>query len=192
MLPDPLASAGFWNIGAWALPAAMLSVCSAAVFATVFVSVQLGGTDQGFVLPLPWTAIIGTAGAVLGWVIVVVCRRRPGRLWPRIWALGLACANSFIAILAVTVRESLWSSALAVAGFSAAVALAPRLARLRPDSPMVQRIAPLSLLILLIVVPSSCALRRALAGHTQEKVYRGSLHAAPESSPMAGLRRGKG
>lgn len=31
-LPDPLQSVGFWNAGAWALPAAMLSWASACVF----------------------------------------------------------------------------------------------------------------------------------------------------------------
>jgi hypothetical protein len=180
VLPDPLAGTGFWNMGAWALPSTMLSACSAAVFAAVFVSFQLGGAKGGaFVFPSLWTAIIGGAGALLAWVVVVICRRRPGRIWPRVWALFLACANTSITLVGLIARQSAWPAALAVAGFTAAIALTPRLVKLRPDSAMVQRIAPLSLLILLIAVPSSCAVRRALTRDVEGNVERGAVHVRP-------------
>ena len=50
-----------------------------------------------------------------------------------------------------------------VAGFAAAVSLSPRLLKLRPDSLWVQRIAPLSLLfVLLLVLPAAGTLRHSI------------------------------
>lgn len=170
-LPDPLASAGVWNVGAWALPAAMLSLCSALVFASVIALLQFVGVQQElFVLPFPGALAISAAGALLAWVIVYRCRRRPGRLWPRIWALMLAVANSIITIVGLVYRDRSWALTLAVAGLASAIALAPRLAKLRPDSAMVQRVAPLSLLILFIIVPSALAVRNAIARQTADRV----------------------
>lgn len=169
--PEPLASTGVWNVGALALPGTMLSFCSAAVFAMVFGFLQLGGARQElFVAEPPVGAAIGAVAAAIAWVIVVRCRRRPGRLWPRIWALTLASANSVIAILAMLFPSRSWSLTLAVAGLSASAALTPRLGKLRPDSPWVQRVAPLSLAIVLIMLPSSCAVRQVIAKKTEDRV----------------------
>ncbi|HEV7766158.1 MAG TPA: hypothetical protein VGQ76_14230 [Thermoanaerobaculia bacterium] len=171
--PEPLASTGIWNVGALALPATMLSICSAAVFAMVFGFLQLGGARQElFVVKSPVAAIVGGIAAFISWIIVYRCRHRPGRLWPRLWGLALASLNSAIAVLALIFPDRSWSLALAVAGLSAAMALTPRLGKLRPDSVWVQRVGPLSLAIVLVMVPSSCAVRSAIAKNTEDRVER--------------------
>jgi hypothetical protein len=174
VLPEPLAGTALWNLGTFALPSTMLSIASAAVFATVWGFLQLGGAEQElFVLPPPYTSIIGLVAAALGWLIAVRCRRRPGRIGPRIWTLVLASLSSAIALLAFFLHDRSWLLALAVAALAAAATLAPRLAKLRPNNPMVQHIAPLSLLmILLVILPSSCAVRRVIAKGTERRVDR--------------------
>jgi len=172
-LPEPLASTGFWNVGSFALPATLLSFSSALVFALVFAFLQSGDASQKlFVLPLPGTALIAAVAAALGWIIVRNCRNRPGRLWPRVWALLLTCSSAAIMLLGLVFHDRSWVLALAVAALSAAVALAPRLIKLRPNNAMVQRIAPLTLLVLLVIVPSSCGVRRMIARKTEERVDR--------------------
>jgi hypothetical protein len=171
VLPEPLASMGVWNVGNFALPSTMLSVASAAVFAIVFGFLQLGSGHELFVLPSPDTFLIAAAATLLAGLIVFQCRRRPGRIGPRIWALALLCLNGVAAILGYVFHDQSWALALAVAGLAAAITLAPRLIKLRPDSAMVQYIAPLSLLmILLIILPSSCAVRRVIAKGTESRV----------------------
>jgi len=172
VLPEPLASAGLWNVGTFALPSTMLSVASAAVFGVVFAFLRAGGAEQElFVLPSPYAFVIGTAAAALAWCIALRCRHRPGRIWPRIWALALACLSSVTALLGLLFHDRAWALALAVAALAATAALAPRMAKLRPDSAMVQHVAPVSLLmILLVILPSSCAVRRMIAGQTEHRV----------------------
>jgi len=171
VLPEPLAGVGVWNVGARALPAVMLSVCSAAVFALVLLFLRLGRAYELFVLQFPGTAIIGAIAAALSWGVAAKCRRRPGRLWPRIWALVLACLNSVIALLGLVFPDRSWALALAVAGLAAAATLAPRLVKLRPDNPMVQWVAPISLLmILLVILPTSCVVRRTITSKTEQRV----------------------
>ena len=172
-LPEPLASTGLWNVGSFALPATLLSFSSALVSVIVFAFLQSGGASRKLVvLPFPGTALIAAVAAALAWVIVWSCRNRPGSLWPRVWALFLTCSSAMVAVLGLIFHDRSWVLALAVAALSAAVALAPRLVKLRPNNAMVQRIAPLTLLILLVIVPSSCAVRRAIAGKTEERVDR--------------------
>ena len=172
LLPEPLAGGGLWNVGTFALPSTMLSVASAAVFGAVFGFFRLGGAEQQlFVLPFPYTSLIGTAAAILAWCIALRCRHRPGRIWPRIWALALASLSSAIAVLGILIPDRSWVLALAVAALAAAATLAPRLAKLRPDSAWVQHVAPLSLLmILLVILPSSCAVRHIIAKETERRV----------------------
>lgn len=170
-LPEPLAGVGMWNIGALALPAVMLSICSAVVFAVVLLFSLLGDRQELFVLPFPGTLVTAAVAAVTAWLIGLRCRRRPGRMGPRIWALVLACLNSAIALLSLVFPSRSWVLALAVAGLAAAATLIPRLVRLRPDSAMVQWIAPVSvLLILLVILPASCAVRQAIVRKTEERV----------------------
>jgi hypothetical protein len=170
-LPEPLASTGVWNVGALALPAVMLSTCSAVVFALVLFFLRIGSRQELFVLPFPGTFVTGAIAAVISWVIALKCRRRPGRLWPRVWALALAFMNSAVALLGLVFHDRSWALALAVAGFAAAATLVPRLAKLRPDSLMVQWVAPLSvLMILLLILPTSCVVRRTITRKTEQRV----------------------
>lgn len=171
VLPEPLASMGVWNVGNFALPSTMLSIASAVVFAIVFGFLQLGSEHELFVLPSPEAFVIAAAATALAGLIVIQCRHRPGRIGPRIWALALVGLNGVAAVLGYIFHDRSWALALAVAGLAAAITLAPRLIKLRPDSAMVQYIAPLSLLmILLIILPSSCAVRRIIAKGTENRV----------------------
>jgi hypothetical protein len=171
VLPEPLARTGAWNIGTLALPAVMLSACSAAVFALVLLILGMGSRHELFVLQFPGVFVTGAVAAVLAWAIAFRCRRRPGRLWPRLWALCLACLNSTIALLGFVFHDRSWALALALAGLAAAATLLPRLLKLRPDSPMVQWVAPLSaLMILLLILPTSCGLRRTIEKRTEQRV----------------------
>ncbi|HEX9984993.1 MAG TPA: hypothetical protein VGF69_17155 [Thermoanaerobaculia bacterium] len=171
ILPGPLTGAGVWNVGALALPAVLLSACSAAVFATVLLFLRMGSARELFLLPFPGAFAIGAVAAAIAWMIALKCRRRPGRLWPRIWVLLLAAFNSAIALLATAFHDRPVILALAVAGLAAAATLVPRLGKLRPDSPLVQWVAPLSVaLILLFILPASCAVRRAITEKTEDRV----------------------
>ena len=169
--PDPLQSDGGWKIGTLALPVTMLSACSATVLAVVYALLELVGNDQElFVLPTPGTFIVGAVAAALAWLIVHRCRVRPGRLWPRLWALGLACLATVVAVMGLVLPGSARLLTLAVAGLGAAIALLPRLVKLPPDNAMVQHIAPLGMLIALLIVPSACAVRRTIAEQTKKRV----------------------
>lgn len=172
-LPDPLARAGLWNVGALALPAVMLSACSATVFALVLVILRTGSARELFVLQFPWTFVVGAAAAAGTWWIAWKCRPRPGRLGPRVWALTLAGLNSAIALIGLVYHDRAWSLALSVAALAAAATLAPRLVKLRPDSAMVQWVGPLSVaMILLLILPTSCVVRRTITTSTEERVER--------------------
>lgn len=173
-LPDPLDGVGLWGIGTFALPAPLLSAASAFSFAVVWAVLQLQPAKRAlFVLPFPWGFAIGAVAAGLAGWIAVSCRRRPGRRWPRIWSLMLAGASTVFALLAAIFPAEPWSLTLVVAALAAAFTLAPRLVKLRPDSPMLQRIAPLTLLlVLLIVLLTAWKVRDAVADQTAERVDR--------------------
>ncbi len=173
-LPEPLQSEGFFSIGTWALPAALLSAASLCIFIVALVFLQrnaqlrtlfrleLGNLcADSTVCPI----IIATLTALLAWTIVVICRRRPGHIWPRLWALFLALLTTGVAIgLYSGVRPGLVSllHAMAVACLAATLTLTPRLWRLHPDSPWVQRVAPISLLfVLLVILPVTYSMGRA-------------------------------
>jgi hypothetical protein len=169
--PDPLGRAGPWTWGAWALPAAALSAASAAAFAIVFLYLAWDSRLRSLFVLHRWTAAgWAAASAVLAWLVVVRCRRRPGRRWPRRWALLLALLASGSCALAL-LRPSPWVHCLVVAGFAAALTLAPRLLKLHPDSRWVQRIAPLSLLaVLLLALPAAGMVRHSIAESEQAEV----------------------
>ncbi|HEX2835315.1 MAG TPA: hypothetical protein VHW00_20035 [Thermoanaerobaculia bacterium] len=173
-LPEPLAANGIWALTTFALPSAQLSVASAAIYFVVFLFLQAGGRDQHlFVLPWPGAACVAAIAAALSWGIAARCRHRPGRVWPRVWALILAALTSLATILGVIFHERSWVLSLSVAGLAAAATLAPRLLKLRPDNALVQRIALLSMVVIaVLILPSACAARRAIAKQTEERVER--------------------
>ena len=126
-----------------------------------------------FVLPLPRGALIAALAAGLAWWIASRGRRRPGRIWPRLWALFLAGLNSLTTAVALLLPGRSWPLALAVAGLAAALTLAPRLVPLRPDSAMLQRVTPLSVLgVLLLILPLSCAAGNGIVGKRRHDVER--------------------
>ncbi|MFO1429797.1 MAG: hypothetical protein U1F76_06610 [Candidatus Competibacteraceae bacterium] len=173
-LPEPLQSEGFFGIGTWAPPAALLSAASIVVFTVVLVFLQrnaqlraLFRLDLGALCPEPSLCAIAVTvlTALLAWVIVLICRRRPGPVWPRLWALFLALLATVVTIgLCIGMPPTLMSllHAVAMACFAATLTLTPRLLPLQPDSPWVQRIAPWSLLFVLVVVlPFTYSMGRA-------------------------------
>jgi len=162
-LPDPLQS----SLGTWAPPAVSLSATSAGVGLLVLGFLQRNADLRGLFNiaivdnPSHNRAIaIGLAlfAAALAWRIALRCRLRPGPLWPRLWALSLALAATAVAALQCLGPPPAWMSladAADAACFAAVLALWPRLLRLPPDSPWVQRVAPASLvLVLLAVLPT--------------------------------------
>ena len=170
VLPEPLSADSVWTRATFALPAAQLSVTSFAVLVTVFAFLQVGREHALFVLPATATFAIAAFAAALAWSIVLRCRHRPGRRAPRMWALFLAGFTSTVALLALLCRMSPIVLAFAVAGLTAALTLAPRLIKVQPDNAMAQRIAPLSLLAALIILPAACAVRHAVAQQTSRRV----------------------
>lgn len=171
-LPDPLAGTGFLNIGTWALPAVALSVASAVVFAIVVLFLQHDMEIRSFfILPRMASFPLAAFSAALAWVIVLQCRRRPGRPLPRLWALALAILNSAIALLVLVFPKSSWSNALLVAGIAAGVTLLPRLVKLRPDSGMVPLVAPLAFVgVLLLVLPTVWTTGRTITEKNRSRV----------------------
>ena len=166
-LPDPLQGGGWLGrLGTLAPPAVSLSFASATVAALVFGFLQRNADLRGL-FKIAFTDNpssdhdirlgLGLFAALLAWAIVLRCRRRPGPLWPRGWALALALLTSGLAAIQ---GFSLWPGqtplldAATLASLAAALALWPRLLRLHPDNRLVQSIAPLSLsLVLSAVLP---------------------------------------
>lgn len=155
-IPDPLEASGFRRLWTLSLPAVALSAASAVVFVLVPAFLMHDREMQElFVLPGRTGLALALVAALLAWGIVLTCRRRPGRPWPRWWCLFLALVNTALCILGLRIQESSVLDALSVAGLAAAVTLVPRLVKLRPDSSWVQLIAPLSFLgVLLVVLPA--------------------------------------
>lgn len=170
-LPEPLGSMGVWSAVNFSLPSRMLSLASAFVLSVVAVSLQLGHGHELFVLPRPGTFVIGMIAAGLSWWIGIRCRPRPGRLGPRLWTIFLAVFNTIVAVAGLVWFDRASVLALAVGGLAAAVTLAPRLLKVRPDSAVIQNVAPFTaIMILLLVLPSACAVRHAIATATADRV----------------------
>ncbi|MFL6244772.1 MAG: hypothetical protein ACJ74H_02015 [Thermoanaerobaculia bacterium] len=171
-MPEPLTAGGVWGLTTIGLPSTQLSAASAALFVVVFAFLESGGAEQNlFILPWPGTATIAAIAAILSWTIAIRCRRRPGRVWPRAWALFLASANTATVAAAIVFRDQSSVLALAVAGLAASAALAPRLLKLRPDSPLIQRVAPLSMVVIAVaILPSTCAARRTIVKRTESRI----------------------
>lgn len=145
-LPDPVGG-GWWNPGAWALPALTISAASAVVLVVVLWFLQRNATMRSLFV-LPWYAGAGIALLALLLASLVVWRgsRRPGRLAPRLWALLLALVSLAALVSVCAFPRSSWPHAMAVASLAAAVTLTTRMVRLRPNSALVQSIAALSVL----------------------------------------------
>lgn len=170
-IPDPLQRGGWISlIGTLAPPAVTLSTASLLVCAIVFGFLQRNpelraifslqamfgettGEGQGW----QRLAVLGAglATACLAWLIVLRCQRRPGPIAPRLWALflaGLTSAWAVLQCLSPWPNNAPWLDAATVASFAATLTLLPRLLRFHPDSAWLQRIAPLSLLLVLLAV----------------------------------------
>lgn len=153
-LPSPLGQMGLWDkIGTWSLPASSLSLASAFVFLVTVLFLQRNQEMRSLFMLPRWTGLlIAAVASGLTWVIVVLCSRRPGRHWPRVWAIVLAVLNSAFLLFLAASLEVTWINAMSVAGAAAALTLLPRLLKLTPDSPWIPRIAPLAGLVVLLPV----------------------------------------
>ena len=172
-LPSPLDKIGFWEkVGTWALPASSLSLASALVFAVTLVFLQRNREIRAlFVLPRWPGFVIMAVVAGLAWTIVILCGRRPGRLWPRAWALFLAGLNSLVLALLSVFPEVTFLNAVGVAGAAAVLALLPRLVPLSPDSHWIPKIAPLAgLLVLLPVLFVASCVGESIAASKRDRV----------------------
>ncbi|HBL29419.1 MAG TPA: hypothetical protein DD490_21515 [Acidobacteria bacterium] len=172
-LPGPLLVTGFWDkVGTWALPASSLSLASAFVLVvTILFLVRNREMRSLFLLSWKSGLVIAVVAAAIAWSIVILCGRRPGRLWPRVWALIVAGLCTASVILVPLFPEATWVSALTVAGAAAAVTLGSRLVRLPPDSGMIPKIAPLTaLLVLAGVLPAVAWLGDSIVAGKRERV----------------------
>lgn len=153
-IPDPLGNARFWNPLTSGLPAYNLSWISILVLALVSLS-SLVDEQMRHLFKLAvdpdWLAGVATllAGSVL-----LSGESRPGRLFPRIWALVLTSSASLVFLFCLLARflpslanacGSPYLHTICLAILASAVSLLPRLARIRPDSPWVRRVAFVSL-----------------------------------------------
>ncbi len=159
--PEPLAPGFFLErIGTLGLPAATLSLGSLLTFAVVLAALQHSAALRSdYSLPARWLWLVALGSAALAWSIVGVGSRRPGPLWPRLWALSLALTASLAAIgtLVQPLMQSSWLPsaqlhAVVTAVLAAVLSLTPRLARIRPDSAWIARIAPLTVLTTLVLI----------------------------------------
>jgi len=156
-IPDPL-SPGSWveRLATLGLPAAMLSWASLLAALIVLAAVQHSPELRAhYALSVGPTWAVALVAGVLAGAVVLAGRRRPGRLWPRLWALTLAALATLVSAAALFAPAWLPAPqlhALVTATLAGALALAPRLARLHPDSAWTQRIAPLSLLLTLALI----------------------------------------
>ncbi|WP_295458814.1 hypothetical protein, partial [uncultured Thiodictyon sp.] len=171
-IPAPLAAGSVLaRIGTLGLPATLLSWVSLLALLFVLVTVQSSAALRShytLVLVPPWVAAVGAAA--LAWAIVSAGRRRPGPLWPRLWALALAVGTSLTAgaaLLSPAWLPAPQLHALAIATLAGVLALAPRLARIHPDSDWTTRVAPLSLLFTLcLILPLALAQRQGTGAAT--------------------------
>jgi hypothetical protein len=166
---------GLWHAGGWALPSTTLSFASATVL--VFVTAYLLRNPEMralFLLPSPWGPVTALAAAVLAGGVAWQGRVRPGPFLPRLWALSLAVLGVALAVAIPVATGDPRAPALhaaAVGAFGAALTLLPRLGRLRPTSPWLLRLAPVSLgITLLLVLPAASAVGSRVLGAQQDRV----------------------
>jgi hypothetical protein len=151
-LPYLLRPSGFWRFLGLSLPVTSLSFASAVMLVLSFAFLRRNETMRSqFVLP----SILGLSLAVfsvgLAWLIAVSCSRRPGGLWPRIWAVNLAVLTTTTASLHLVFAESSWLHALLAADFAALLTLSPRLLKFLPDSRVLPYVGLLAFLGSLVV-----------------------------------------
>ncbi len=173
VLPGPLGKIGFWDkVGTWALPASSLSLASAFVCVVTLLFLRRNQEMQSLFMLPKWGGLLTTGVASgVALVIVVLCSGRPGRLWPRLWALLVAGLNGASVLLLLIFPEVTWVSAMSVAGAAATLTLLPRLLRLPPDSAMIPKIAPLAALIVLLgVLPTVWWVGESIAASKRDHV----------------------
>lgn len=155
-LPDLLAAVPWWYPGTWGPPAFTVSLVSAAMtaFAAWFLfRNELVKAMFRFPFDSLWVAIpaMGLAG-----VIVWRASLRPGKLWPRLWALILAAFCTFVTLWTLYVKATPQKDAprlhaLAAIGALAALTLTPRLFHVHPFSVWVRHAAPAALAFVVLL-----------------------------------------
>lgn len=171
---SPTATDGWQRFALLALPATTLSVLSISALG-VTPLLLFANDDLRVLFRLPAAALWAALGAALAWAIVIGCRHRPGRSFPRYWALLLATVNGGLFLLSVLVHLVVlpaplgpWLDGFVVAGLASAVVLSLRLLRLRPDQPLLAWVGALGLFVALalVLLPTLALGRSALASQT--------------------------
>jgi hypothetical protein len=119
----------------WGLPATTLSVASMVALVAVFAALQLEPRLRTlFRIPVP--EAVAALGALAAWVVTLAGGSRPGRVFPRLWALTLALLGTLVVPGALwpPLAKTSWVHALACAVLSAAAILVVRLVHIRPQS----------------------------------------------------------
>ncbi|ASF48357.1 hypothetical protein CEK71_21100 [Methylovulum psychrotolerans] len=116
---------------------------------------------------------------LFSWAITLICSRRPGPWAPRYWTLSLSLFTIYVAVNQLLFRD--WEAsyplmdAFTAASFAATLALSPRLIRLHPSNPLTQRIAPLSLALILLLMFPSLLYTSNIAEQFQRKGFQAKL-----------------
>lgn len=173
-LPEPLEVSGPLSLAGRALPALGLSIASAAALVVVAVVLLHDPRSRAlFEMPFPATRLAWPA-ALLSVLILWQTSSRPGRHLPRYWALILTAGSVLLALIASLPWAQVGTPALhglVVADVTAVLTLAPRLIKLHPHSPWVQRVALLSFgAVLVIALPAALAVGDAVAGYSEGQV----------------------
>jgi hypothetical protein len=148
-LPHPLGGLLRVNPQYYLLPSSALSLVSLLVFIGTIAGMQVT-LSQRTLFELPFPPFIAALGAlVVAAGVALFCRRRPTTLFPRLWVLvltGLAFVSLFLAVIV----DAPWVDVFAISALAAALMLLPRLLAPRPDSPLLNKIVLLALVIILL------------------------------------------
>ncbi len=163
--PEPLETTGvLGELGRRALPALSLSIAAVAAYLVVCLVLLIDHRWRTiFVLPFH-PGLLAWPAAFLALVILLKTRLRPGRPVPRYIVLLLTTLGFLLALTSTFIRPTPSPlQILIVAQLAAVLALSPRLVRLRPESPWIQRIAILSLAgVLFLILPTAILLGNRL------------------------------
>lgn len=97
------ASRGPFRLLAVALPSEMVSAASLITIGLVFASLSFNESQQYFFRMKSWwlPPAFSAVGLVISLLIVLVGGRRPGPLWPRVWAILLVLLNATLVLAAL-------------------------------------------------------------------------------------------